>query len=393
MAVLKLTKSTVDRITPDPEGKQIIHFDTTLKGFGIVVNQNSKTYITQRDVRGKTIKVTIGRHGVLTTTQARKLAQQLLAQMAAGENPNKKARIEKAKSVTLREALELYLSSPKPRSQKTLTGYRWSMEKYLSDWLDRPLREITRSDLYSRHRMIGKEHGTYSANGTVRVFRAIYNRALKLHEDLPANPSIAVEFFLEAPRQAAIPFDKLADWYEEVMNIENQIRRDFLRFVLFTGLRRESAASANWEHIDFDEETMFIPEPKGGTKRAFTLPLSEFILTILSERKANNEGFFPGSPFVFPSQSRTGYISEPKERLSIPFTVHGLRHTYISAAQAISVPLYDIKLLTNHSLPKGDVTAGYINPSIDSLRKQQTRISEFILKSIGLSYKKRALKN
>ena len=69
---MKLTKSKVEEI-PLQEKGQRLYFDSQLKGFGVCVGKKSKTYIVQRDVDGKTVRVTIGRHGVFTNrTRAKK---------------------------------------------------------------------------------------------------------------------------------------------------------------------------------------------------------------------------------------------------------------------------------------------------------------------------------
>jgi hypothetical protein len=107
--------------------------------------------------------------------------------------------------------------------------------------------------------------------------------------------------------------------------------------------------------------------------------MSDFLMTILIDRKAGNEPFYPGSPFVFPANTKARYLTEPKVELGIKFSIHSLRRFYISAAQATGIQLFDIKFLTNHSLPREDVTAGYISPSVDSLRNQQNRITDYLL--------------
>ncbi len=47
MPKLKLTKTAVERLqAPDPSGKQVLHWDTELRGFGVLCSgvTNSKTY-------------------------------------------------------------------------------------------------------------------------------------------------------------------------------------------------------------------------------------------------------------------------------------------------------------------------------------------------------------
>ena len=87
--------------------------------------------------------------------------------------------------------------------------------------------------------------------------------------------------------------------------------------------------------------------------------------------------FFPDSPLVFPAESKSGHIAEPKEKLGVKFTVHGLRNTFITVAESLDISPYAIKMLVNHSLPdKQDVTAGYISPELDRLRAPMQEISD-----------------
>ena len=67
-----------------------------------------------------------------------------------------------------------------------------------------------------------------------------------------------------------------------------------------------------------------------------------------------------------------------KANVVVPFSVHGLRHTWVTAANAAGLSPYDIKMLTNHMLPKGDVTAGYIGQHMEALRASQQRVTDYL---------------
>jgi hypothetical protein len=64
MSAVKLTKDKIGKIkAPDPSGKQVIHWDTELAGFGLLVSgkTESKTFIAQRRLPdGRTRRVTVG---------------------------------------------------------------------------------------------------------------------------------------------------------------------------------------------------------------------------------------------------------------------------------------------------------------------------------------------
>lgn len=384
MTTIKITKGVVDRLAQPPSGQKL-YMDEALKGFGVLVGAKTKTYVAQRDIGGRTVRVTLGRHGVITTAKAKNEAAEAIGLMRRGINPNEQRRAAQGRSITLRESVDLYLGGNKSRAAKTIKGFNDAMRLHLKDWLDTPLAEITRKMVFSRHQRIGNKSGTYAANATMRAFRAAYNRAMRQHADLPLNPIINVDWFPEHRRDAAIPAEQLADWHKDVSALPNHIRRDYYLFVLFSGLRRQSAAEIRWEHADLDKGTLLIPNPKGGAKRAFVLPLSDFLLEILTRRKSENEIIISDCPWAFPSPtSKAGHISEPKLKpnqragMKIPFSIHGLRHTWMTAANAAGLSPYDIKMLANHGLPRGDVTAGYIGPHLESLRASQQQVTDYL---------------
>ena len=77
--VAKLTKKVVENI--DPAGKEVFLWDMQLSGFGVRVKpRGTRTYLVQyRNQHGRTRRLALGQHGVLTCEQARKLAAQNLA--------------------------------------------------------------------------------------------------------------------------------------------------------------------------------------------------------------------------------------------------------------------------------------------------------------------------
>jgi integrase len=383
----KLTKTVVEGASPtttDGTVRQRLYLDTELKGFGLCVGARAKSFFAQRDVNGKTVRVTIGRYGVYTVAQAREEAKELLMRMGRGVNPNREKEQRRVASLSFTDALEMHLGSNQRRAARTVSDYRYLTDQYLKDWLPRPLSEITRKDCRDRHKNIGVKYGHYVANSAFRVFRAAYNSALKIHEELGVNPSIAVDWFPEARRKAAIPSASLAEWYAGVSTMTNPIRRDYLLFVLFSGLRRENAASVRWTDVDWANRALLVPTPKSG--QPFLLPLSDELIRLLKSRQEceHTKTIFGESPWVFPADSKTGHIAEPREALTVSFTIHGLRNTFITVAESLNISPYAIKMLVNHStFDKRDVTAGYITPELERLREPMQQITDRLVTLLG----------
>ena len=83
----KLDQKFVDALTFINDGPPKIFFDMTVKGFGVYVGRSVKTYILQREVNRKSVRVTIARTTERTVARAREDARNLLHEMRGGINP------------------------------------------------------------------------------------------------------------------------------------------------------------------------------------------------------------------------------------------------------------------------------------------------------------------
>lgn len=101
---LTLTKASVDAL-PHPEKGQVFYYDTKLQGFGVYTMKTAKTYFAEGRVVGKTVRVSIGRHGTYYPDKARDEARALLVRMSKGENPN----VTQKTAKTLRNLIADYL--------------------------------------------------------------------------------------------------------------------------------------------------------------------------------------------------------------------------------------------------------------------------------------------
>jgi integrase len=151
------------------------------------------------------------------------------------------------------------------------------------------------------------------------------------------------------------------------------------------------ARTVRWEHVDFGRGTIHRPRPKGGADRAFTVPLSAAALELLRRRRDQNAILFPRDEgWAFPSRDMQGkvtFVQQARERASVDGrkvgqlpSPHRLRDTFATAAKESGVDYMSIKVLMNHTLPSnGDVTEGYIRPSVEHLRAQVEKVAAFLL--------------
>lgn len=95
-ASMRLTKKKIDRVVPPATG-QVIYWDDDLAGFGLRVTPTRMTYISQGRVDGRTVRVTLGRHGPLTPGMARNEARKRLGDMARGIDHNPPSSVRKTR--------------------------------------------------------------------------------------------------------------------------------------------------------------------------------------------------------------------------------------------------------------------------------------------------------
>jgi integrase len=413
----KLTKAYIDKLTPAALGKQYDVFDEVLPGFGIRVGFNAKTFMVLKRIPGGSIKrVTLGKYGHLTLDQARNLAQQELAKISQGIDVNaerKKAKqeVQQAKlsdAQTLRWLLEEYKREQivghkggkegTVRSmddtfnyfkQRKLTllkkrGEEWiaDQEVELSNWLDRPFREITSSEVLQRFDMFAVAKPTRLIGGKLqpiqrthqvafKFFNSAYNFIIpRLQQDtgeVVSNPADVLKIYKRwkqaNKRTRFVDFEKaeFATWWNALHTYRdiNPVASDFILFSLLQAARSIDVADLEWSQVDMEKEVVTYPDTKNGAD--YVYPLSKLAVEILKRceaRKFNN--------YVFGyKDSETGHV--PKdcsyhfhelEQFGAKYiSSHDLRRTWASAANHLDISERTINYCLKHRI--NDVNEHY----------------------------------
>lgn len=403
---IRFNKRTLDELPPAPSGKRVYYRDPNYAHLRLTLSVTSagvKSWLVQRRVNGRPKNLTLGRYPDLTPQNAEKKAAQVATEMALGKDPSDEARQKRATTLTLRQALEDMLST---RQLKTATAsqYRNVMNSQLGDWMDQPIKAITRDMVAARHLAITKNGGKLKegrrdayANLTMRTLRAVWNHAAGLYEDhqgeslLPANPvqrlSKTRAWNRSVRRKTYIQEHQLPEWHAAVEELRTepdgsmgQTVGDLLILLLLTGLRRSEGMNLTWDNVDLKAQWLRVPDTKNHEDHV--LPLSSDLVALLHRRQAMNSD----SKWVFPSPTdSTQPIREPRyqvqqviDRSGVAFTLHDLRRTFITAAEGLDLSHYALKRLVNHKMT-GDVTAGYISSNMERLRQPVQRISDHLL--------------
>jgi integrase len=394
MPRIKLTERVIARLKGRPAGSKslepVIYFDVALPGFGVAVSTKTglKTYVVQRDLPdGRTVRRTIGRVGteIKTLEEARAQAADIIHGLRHGIDPKATAK----GSVTLKQAAEAYLIARPNLAASSVRGYRRAFEKYLSEWADWKLTEITREKVEARHLELAEQTGDPStANSTMRALRAVFNFAVDRFPDVTANPvRLKGQWFKVLSREDHVSADDLPKFYAAVMKLENPVARDYLLLLLFSGLRREEAASLTWADVDFAAKIIRLPALRTKAKRKLDLPMSDFIFQLLQKRRTLGD-----ANFVFPAHAASGHIAEPRhflatieEATGIVASPHSLRRTFATAADAAGVNEPVIAAMLNHAQGSG-VTPRYIIKSAEGLTEPVQKTADQLKKWCKIKY-------
>lgn len=404
----KLTKTFVDSVPLSPN-KQVFYRDSDLIGFALRVTA-SKVYVVERRIGdGKSsVRVLVGRPGELTPAQAREKAQMLLAQMAAGINPNNEKKKDKdlklvnyakeTQQPTLMTAYNAYINE-RELGVKSLEDYRMCVEDYLVEWKDVKLIDITRKMIQEKHVEL-TIRSKARANLAMRFLRAVFNFSIEHYLDVndksildisnPVNTLGAKKAWNKIKRRKGyIRKDQIHDWVHTVLSTEwvgqnyynhnAYTNQDFLLIVLLTGFRREETESLKWQDVDLKYGTVTSVDPKNG--EPITLPMGPILKHIMQARFERSGG----KPYVFQARQGDGHVTNRSkarykitELSGIEFTYHDLRRTFSSIANSINIGSYTIKRLINHSLDEADVTDGYIQVSFEDLHLAMMKIEQAV---------------
>lgn len=407
MPTVKFTSSTIAKLkAPTKSGRQEIIWDADLRGFGILLSgvSNSRSYIVQRKVSGTraTRRITVGPANVLDLDTARRKALDVLRTFADGKDPKREAKRTAIQNITLAQAFNKFLAERDNLS--AAVRYRWPqyMQRFMGDWLDRPLAAITAEELIARRGKIMKDvaargrarspafvsaPGAGMASQVLTAFKAI-----RAHVADDAGLGTLKLKWPRSPvnrRERLVRSEDLPGFYKAVLALGNPRDRDLILLLLYTGLRFSEAASMQWADLDFPQRVIRISAIRTKARRRLDLPMTSQVRDLLVARRAIGiEG-----TFVFPSVKRwaaTGHANDLSHAFyeiartsGLRLSPHDLRRTWATIAESCDIAWGAMVALLNHAAPAG-VSGGYVLLSAERLREPAQRVADRIAELCGV---------
>ena len=361
--------------------KDAVYWDRKLQGFGVrVYPSGSKVYVVQTRAGGKSKRVAIGRHGVITSEQARAKATQMIARIKAGEDPNPDA----AKPApTVAELAERYLTEHvevrcKPR---TVEACRWLVKKFVIPDLGKmAIDAVDREHIAALHH---KHRDTpYQANRILEVARKMFNlaEAWGLRKD-GGNPCRFVQKYKEKKRERFLTDEE----FHRLGQVLNEIEADgsetlaavtAIRLLMLTGCRLSEIQTLRWEDVNLEAAEIRLRDGKTGARM---VPLSGAAVSVLSALPRPED-----NPWVIVGKKAGAHLTDlqhPWRRIRAradldDVRIHDLRHSFASRALALGESLPMIGKLLGHT--QVQTTARYAHLANESVKASGSRVGDSI---------------
>ncbi len=415
MPTIKLTDKAVERIPFADTSTPVEYYDKNLTGFGVRAGLKSKTYFVKCRAGGDhQYKRKIGKVGLLSFDEAYKKASDVLKDADQGVSPDDRHEQEiQADLVTLKSALKMYFKTRKKLKPKTKTLYENSLNWYLPDWLEIPMRSITPAMVVAKHAEVGAKTKA-QADGVFRVVRALFTFIIDSQEDgkefITRNPVrrlSTLKAWYNVPRKKTFVKPSLLPVFFDCVNRYPGVVSDYMVTLLFTGIRSQSEiAKLEVSHVDFREQAFSLFDTK--SEEWLYVPMCKSMEGVFKRRV--DDAKEQGTPYLFYSfQAQTarrgryvakadgGYIKDVRGTIKKIFqgteiadlnprkpghmvTPHDLRRTFLTYADELGISNVAQKRLVGHAIPT-DVTDGYKELTMERLMTEVTKIETFILEN------------
>ena len=385
----RLTKRTVEAVRPGP--KDIFIWDSTLPGFGVrVLPSGRRSYVIQYRAKGRTRRMTLGSHGVLTPEIARRLAISHLAEVNAGGDPSA-ARQADSRQPTVAELASRYMDQHArvKKKESSASADQAALKRHILPALGQlRVSDVTRDEVGRFHHSLRKTPVT--ANRVLALLSKMFNLAERwgLRPD-GSNPCRHIDRYPERPRNRFLSSAELGRLGDSLRAVEGQKLElpsavAAIRLLILTGARKAEILRLRWQYVDFERSCLRLPDSKTGAKLIYLNAPARVVLSELSaERTSSCPWVIPGRSGEKPLSGLTRIWHRIRARAALDdVRLHDLRHSYGAVAAGAGTTLHMIGRLLGQSQPS--TTARYAHLADDPLREANEKIGGRIAAALGV---------
>ncbi|WP_368344805.1 tyrosine-type recombinase/integrase [Pelagovum sp. HNIBRBA483] len=378
-----LTKTFVEKL--EVKSADYIVFDTVLPRFEIrVMPSGVKSYLVQYRNGGRNRRLTLGRHGVLTADDARRLAQKRLGEVAQGEDPSA-IRNEKHRAPTMTILCRRFLTDHVALHCKPTTArnYTSQIEKIIIPAFGAfKVADMRRTDIAELHHKL--RDTPYQANRMLAMLSKMFNIA-ELWGMRPdgSNPCRLIPRYKERKCERYLNEVELTRLGRTLATVEADGSETVyvtaaFKLLLMTGCRRGEIQTLKWEYVTATH--LVLPDSKTGARRIPLPSDAHQVLAALPRDPSNPyviQGRFPGS-HITDLERPWRRIRELAQLEDV--RIHDLRHTYASIAAMNGIDLLTLGKILGHT--NFQTTQRYAHLADERVRQAADKVSGLLSSAI-----------
>lgn len=415
---ISFTSGRVENLSCSKGAQQTIHWDAKTPGFGLrVTAAGIKSYIFERRLHGKTVRLTIGNSITWPLSKARAEATRLQMLIDQGVDPRQEAKERAAaaeanrlqdrrRKVSVADAWGVYLNERKQSwSERHLSdhnklsslggtalknGKGKSKPGALAGLMRLKLSDVTRESI---NRWLLKEVVVRPTQTALafRLFQAflVWCQTKREYQDIADKEACNRKYHKSVlpklkPKSDALQREQLKSWFESIGAIQNPVISTYLQLLLLTGARAEELANLRWTKVDFKWKRLVVGDK---VEEERTIPLTPYAESLLKKLPRVNE-------WVFSSKSaKSGRLQEARiehnkkcalvgiDRISL----HGLRRSFSTLSEWVECPSGIAAQIMGHK-PSATAEKHYKVRPIDLLRLWHQKLEAWILNEAGVKF-------
>ena len=340
MSTQRLTDKMLRGLKPAASG-QIDVWDELLPGFGVRVGTTGrKSFFVGTRINGRYKRITLKPpYDLLSLADARVKAKAIMSDAHAGIGPElRKKREEKGTfGAVAKSFMQDYAKNHRTRDEMQRI-----IDRYLAEWHERQISEITRGEIKELLRMKART-APIMANRIKALVSKIFTWALK-EEIIEASPALSLDPPGGSEKDRERTRTLSADEIRLVWNLFDKLGYPWgplFKMLIITGQRCGEVGGMKWSEIA--DDGWHVPNERAKSGRGHLIPLSSLAREILDEVPEIGELVF---------RTRLGSWSWAKERVDakIPhWRLHDLRRTFATHLRSLGVDRLVVSKLLNHT--------------------------------------------
>lgn len=311
--------------------------DLKYRGISVIKNKNCNSWYARPRINGQQIYI---------SSKNQKTCYEKLKNILNKKNKEEINKTKTVKSLTFLEWYNKWLSLyKKDIRQGTLKNYNTCLN-HIKEFFNKKLNEI---DAITIQEVLNKIELQRTKQKIYEFLKMIFEKAF-LNELIKKNPLNIIDKPKHTKKNGIALTNEDETTIEEMFKTDN---KDIFLVILYQGLRKGEALALTIDDIDFDKNTININKSLdyknniGTTKNESSkriMPLFDKTKEILLKYKNTKDRIFKISYGRLEK-----YFLKYSEKFKEHYTIHSLRHTFITKCQEAGVALHIIQKWVGHT--------------------------------------------